>query len=308
MNYVPIRVTTLRGDQPIDFDAFVKVNEKHILYLRKGDSFEGVRLKRLKDKKLKKMFILEDAEDSYRKYLEKNMENAFDPNSGKSLEVRSEIVQGATQARSEDLMENSDSVEVYNDTKAGALKFAEFLTREGQALGHILSMENLDQNIAQHGVTVSSIAVSIANRLGINDSKQIQLLSLGALLHDFEHFHVPIDVARPVEKFNPEELAIYKQHPINGSRRLQDKKHFDQAVLNIITQHEEFINGRGFPQGVLENKLDLLSIIVGSANKLDRLLSFEKLPKAEIPRQLMLKYTGCHPLEHLKILGELVKT
>jgi len=308
MTHVPIRVSTLRGDQPIEFDAFVKINEKHILFLRKGDSFEGGRLTRLKEKKLKKMFILQDDETNYRKYLDRNIENAFDPNSGKSIEIRSEIVQGATQARSEDVMENPDNVEMYNDAKAGAMKFVEFLNREGKALTQILHMENMDQNIAHHGVTVSSIAISMAAKLGIKDPKQTQLLSLGALLHDFEHFHTPMNIARPLEAFTPDELKLYKQHPLNGSRRLQDKKHFDQVILNIISQHEEFVDGRGFPQGLAENKLDPLAIVVASANKLDRLLSFEKVPRAEIPKQLMVKYMGCHPLEHLKIMSEIIKT
>ncbi len=307
MSHVPIRVSTLRGDQPIEFDAYVKINDKHILFLRRGDSFEGARLSRLKEKKLKKMFILQDDEHNYRKYLERNIENAFDPKSGKPIETRTEIVQGATQARAEDVLENADNVDVYNDAKAGASKFVEFLNRENQALHQILTMENLDQNIAQHGVTVSSLAITLASRLGLKDSKQNQLLSLGALLHDYEHFHQPLNIARPLDQFTPEELELYKQHPINGSRRLQDKKHFDQSVLKIIAQHEEFIDGKGFPQGLPENKLDILSIIVASANKLDRLLSFEKVPRSEIPKQLMMRYTGCHPLEHLQILSEIIK-
>ena len=55
MTYVPIRVSVLRGDQKIGFDAFLEVNSKYILYLRKGDSFEGARLDRLKEKKVKKI-------------------------------------------------------------------------------------------------------------------------------------------------------------------------------------------------------------------------------------------------------------
>lgn len=308
MAHVPIRVSTLRGDQPIDFDAFVKINDKHILFLRKGDSFEGSRLTRLKEKKVKKMFILAQDENNYRKYLEHNMESALDAKSGKSIETRSEIVQGATQARSEEVMENAGNVEVYNEAKEGVLKFVEFLNQEDKALGHILNMENMDQNIAQHGVTVSSIAISIANKLGIKDPKQTQLLSLGALLHDFEHFHVPMNIARSLEAFSSEELALYRQHPMNGSRRLQDKKHFDQVVLNIISQHEECVNGQGFPQGISEAKIDPLAIIVGSANKLDRLLSFEKIPRSEIGKALMVRYAGFHPLEHLKIMTALLKS
>ena len=75
--FVPIRVCTLRGDLKIDFDAFVQVAGKHILYLRKGDSFEGERLKRLKAKKLRKMYIRVEEEDLYRAYMNKNIETTL---------------------------------------------------------------------------------------------------------------------------------------------------------------------------------------------------------------------------------------
>jgi hypothetical protein len=77
------RVCTLRGDQQINFDAFVQVAGKQILYLRKGDSFEGERLKRLKAKKLRKMYIRVEDEDAYRKYMAQNIEMAYDKTQAK---------------------------------------------------------------------------------------------------------------------------------------------------------------------------------------------------------------------------------
>ena len=53
-DFISMRVSTLRGDLKIDFDVYVKINDKMILYIRRGDSFEGPRLKRLREKKTKK--------------------------------------------------------------------------------------------------------------------------------------------------------------------------------------------------------------------------------------------------------------
>jgi putative nucleotidyltransferase with HDIG domain len=306
MSYVPIRVSTLRGDQPIEFDAYVKINDKYILYLRRGDSFEGVRLTRLREKNLKKMFIIETDEKNYLHYLEQNVSTALDKTSAKTMENRAEIVQGTTQTAAEEFMENPNNLAAYSAAKDGALQFAEFLQREDKAIYHILKMENLDNNVAHHGVAVSSLAVSLAARLGIKDSKQMQLLSLGALLHDYEHFHSAINIAQPMSNLNPQEMAIYKEHPIFGAKRLQNKVHIDPAVINIISQHEEYIDGKGFPMGLSEAQMDPLAVIVGSANKVDRLLSFEKVPKGEVGKKLMMRYTGCHPLEHLKNLSEIL--
>jgi putative nucleotidyltransferase with HDIG domain len=307
MDYVPIRVSTLRGDQKIEFDTFIKINEKFILYLRRGDSFEGTRLDRLRGKKLKKMFINPSDEQSYRKYLTKNIDNAYDRNSKTTIENRTQIIQGDQQSHAEEVMENPENERAYMEAKDAAQRFSEFLMNEDSGLAHILKLENLEHSIAHHGVTVSSLSVSLAKKLGFSDAKQLQLLTLGALLHDFGHFNTPIALNRPLNQFPPDELSLYKNHPKDGATRVQDKKHFDQVVISIISQHEEYIDGQGFPLGLTESKMDPLAVITSSANALDRLITFEGVPKAESVKKLMLTAVGKHPLQHLQLLGDIMK-
>lgn len=306
MSHIPIRVSTLRGDQAIDFDAYVKINDKYILYLRKGDSFEGPRLQRLKEKKLKKMFIVPTDENNYRAYLSRNIDMAYDKNSGKSLENRGAIVQGSQQANAEAVMEDPTNVHAYNDAKDSAARFVEFLGQEEKAFASVLKVENLDKNIAHHGVTVSTMANSLAARLGIADPRQRQMLTLGALLHDFEHFHSELDVARPLSTMTEGEMQVYRGHPLNGGKRIQGQKHFDQTVINIIVQHEEFIDGKGWPQGLKESQMDPLSVIVSSANALDRIITFEGKDRKAAAKELFISSVGKHPLQHLQLLSEMM--
>lgn len=309
MEYVPIRVSTLRGDQSIDFDAFVKINDKFILYLRKGDSFEGERLQRLKAKKLKKMFILPDAEDSYRTYLQRNIEMAYDKNSGKDIANRAEIIQGNQQSNAETVMENPENEATYNETKDAAAKFVQFLDQEApHSLSSIINIKNADQNIAHHGVTVSTLALALAKKLNMTDPKMLQLLSLGALLHDFEHFHSGLAINRPVGHMTAEEARVYKMHPQTGAEKVQNKKHFDPAVINIIAQHEEYVDGKGYPNGLTEGKMDPLAVIVAPCNMVDRLITFEGVPRKEAVRQLMITAVGRYPLNYIQALGDIMNS
>ncbi|HEY8270142.1 MAG TPA: HD domain-containing phosphohydrolase [Pseudobdellovibrionaceae bacterium] len=308
MDYVSIRVSTLRGDQKIDFNAYVKINDKMILYLRRGDSFEGDRLKRLKEKKLKKMFILNDEEGPYREYLQKNIEMAYDEKSGKNINARAEIIQGQQQSNTEELFEDPGNIESYNNTKDAAGKYVQFLLGNSKAVSSIMNITNDDCNIAHHGVTVSTLSVALAQKLGLVDPKKTQLLALGALLHDFGHYESGLSLNRPLAQFNKEETALYKNHPSVGSKKVQDKKHFDPAVINIISQHEECIDGSGFPKGLRENQLDPLAVIISSANALDRMITFEKVPRAEAGKKIMIDQVGHHPLNHIQLLSEILKT
>lgn len=307
MDYLPIRVSTLRGNQKIEFDAYVLINEKHILYLRRGDSFEGSRLNRLKEKKLRKLYILNSDEKNYLDYMNHNLDVAYSAKAGRPMEERSQIVQGLQQNSAEEVMETPHSEASYKFAKDGAAKYVDFLLKEDKGLKSILSIENTDQSISHHGVTVSTYSVALANRLGITDPKQVQLLSLGALLHDFSIFKSELKVNRPISELTPEEQKEYYEHPRTGASIVKDLKHFDRQVLNIINEHEECVDGSGFPKKLRESQTDPLSVIVSTANALDRLITFEKVPAKDAAKKLMIDQVGRHPLNHIQILQKIVQ-
>lgn len=306
MDYVSIRVSTLRGDQKIDFNAYIKINDKMVLYLRRGDSFEGDRLKRLKDKKLRKMFIMNEEENNYLTYLQKNIEIAYDNSSNKDIQTRSEIIHGAQQSNVEEVFENPESVESYNFAKDAAGKYVNFIMTNAKALGAVMNMENTDKNIAHHGVTVASLSIALAQRLGMSDDKKTQLLTLGALLHDYGHYNTNLNLSQPLAKMSTEDKALWLKHPAEGATRVQDKKHFDRTVINIIGQHEETVSGEG-PKGLREKDIDPLAMLVASSNAMDRLITFEGVPKGEAAKKMTLDHVGKYPLQHIQFLHEILK-
>ncbi len=306
MEYLPIRVSTLRGDQKINFDAYIMINDKQILYLRRGDSFEGTRLVRLKEKKVRKMYIPQTDEKNYRAYIDTNLSLAYDSKSPKTIEDRGQIVQGMQQAAAEDVMERPEDEVSYKNAKDGAAKYVEFLLKEDKGLKSVLQIENTDQNIGHHGVTVSTYSVALAKSLGITDPKQTQLLSLGALLHDFAHTKNDLKINRPLSELSTDELRTYQEHPSVGATAVKDLRHFDRTVINIILEHEECVNQSGFPNKKHENQLDPLSVIVSSANALDRIITFERTPPKEAIKKLTIEQMGRHPLNHIQILQKIV--
>lgn len=303
MSYLPIRVSTLRGDQKISFDLFVLVADKYIHYLRSGDSFEGERLQRLKKKKLKKMFIREESEGSYRNYMTQNIAIALDKNSGKSIEDRSAIVQGAQQAAAEDLMESPTNQVAYASAKEGAGQFVNFLLNENQALQTLMQMDMTDENsIAQHGVAVATTSVALANRIGWKNQQDLTLLTLGALVHDIGHVETGWDIKVDPTTVKGEDRKKYERHPSVGADLVKSMRHFDTTVINIILEHEEMINGQGFPNKLTEKKLDPASIIVATCNALDRYVRYQKLTPQEAGKKLLIEMVGRYPLNYIQAL------
>ena len=308
MSHRSIRVSTLRGDQKIDFDVFVKINDKMVHYLRRGDSFEGLRLKRLKEKKLKNLHILETDEPNYRNYLKTNIDSAYDPNSKRDIQTRAEVIHGDQQSNVEAVFENPDDQKAYEETRAASSRYVDFLMKNVQATQAVLKIENSDKSLAHHGVTVGTLAVSLSQKMKQADSKIIQWLTLGSLLHDMGLHDSKINFTQPIELLTAEEKAIYKNHPQSGTEKIQQTRHFDPQVIRIINEHEECLDGTGFPRGLRENQLDPLSIVVSSCNAMDRLITFEGISKTDAPKKLMIEQVGKHPLDQIRILGEIIKS
>jgi putative nucleotidyltransferase with HDIG domain len=222
------------------------------------------------------------------------------------MQTRAEVIQGAQQSNAEEVFENPENAECYNVAKDAAGKYVSFIMSNAQAMQSVMKIENTDKNISHHGVTVATLAIALAGKLGINDPKKTQLLTLGSLLHDYGHHNSPLNLNQPLSAMSPADLAIWKRHPAEGASRVQDKKHFDQTVLNIIAQHEETIDGQG-PMGMKEKEQDPLSIIASTANAVDRLITFEGVAQAEVAKKLMIDSVGKHPLQHLQFIGEIMK-
>lgn len=310
MNYISFRVATLRGDQKITFNAYIKINDKMVLYLKKGDSFEGTRLKKLKDKKLRKMFIVTDEEANYIEYLDNNINIAYDNKSNVNIQTRAEIIQGDQQSKIEEVFEDIDNVESYNLAKEAAGKYVDFILSNDQALSSIMNINHIensiDQKISHHSIAVATLSIALASKLGITEAKKTQLLTMGALLHDFGHYESTIDYTKPVSKMRPLEQSFYSEHPAIGAKKVRSKEHFDESVINIIEQHEELIDGTG-PGKLLENQTDPLALIVSSCNAVDRLMTYQNVSRSEVVLVSQMEAPGAHPAIHYKFLEEILK-
>ncbi len=308
MSYAPVRLSILRGQQKIGFEIYVEVASKHLLLLHKGDSFEGDRLVRLKKKNLKKIYIREEDEPLLRDYISRNIEQAYDRSSKQTEENRIQIIQGVQQSAAEALFENPADKVAYDSAKQSSQKFAEYLLAEDNAVKKLLAIENTDQNLAHHGVSVASLAVSIAKETGYNDLRNLSFIALGGILHDLGHILSNQNVARSRANFTPEEIKIYQSHPVTGAEKLKDLKHMDIQITQIILQHEENVNGSGFPGKLGENKLNPMSVFVESANIFDRLVTFEKMTQLEALKTLMITFIGRYPLTHFNAIKALIKS
>ena len=161
----------------------------------------------------------------------------------------------------------------FNDLMRG-LSAAEAETRPAY-LGSIralaAALDARDPYTAGHSERVSTLSVMMGRMMGL-DSKELEVLRLGALLHDIGKIGVTDDILRKKGPLTAEEFEQIKRHPALGARILRQVP-FLAPHLPIVELHHERPDGHGYPFGLRGEDIPLDARIVHVADAFDAMTS-----------------------------------
>lgn len=121
------------------------------------------------------------------------------------------------------------------------------ILEEDQVVEKIFDIKERSTDIYEHSISICSLAILTALKLGIEKDK-IHDIGVGCLLHDIGLRYSTIDFAKKDEKtLNQVELMEYKKHPIHGYSSLQQEDWISGLSKAIILYHHERLDGSGFP-------------------------------------------------------------
>jgi HD-GYP domain-containing protein (c-di-GMP phosphodiesterase class II) len=101
---------------------------------------------------------------------------------------------------------------------------------------------------------------------------ELDILRLGALLHDIGKIGISDDVLRKPGPLTPEEFRLIEQHPGVGARILKSV-HFLAPHLPIVELHHERPDGLGYPHKLRGHEIPMLARIVHVADAFDAMTS-----------------------------------
>ena len=165
MAFTPVRTSTLRGDQKSALTFFVEVAGKHIFTSGAATTSRAI-ASRAQGEKSQEAAHPHRGRTRLPQYLSDNIDAAYDAKSNRPMETRGQIIQGLQQAASETVMENPDDPNAYAEAKDGSQRFVHFIMNQDRAIQSLMAVENLDQNLSHHCVTVRPLPVEIGKRTG----------------------------------------------------------------------------------------------------------------------------------------------
>jgi putative nucleotidyltransferase with HDIG domain len=134
-----------------------------------------------------------------------------------------------------------------------------------------MALDARDPYTAGHSERVSAISVAIGRQMGL-DEEQLEVLRLGALLHDIGKIGVSDHVLRKPGGLTAEEFESIKQHPGLGARILRSVP-FLARHIPIVELHHERPDGKGYPHGLAGHEIPLLARIAHVADAFDAITS-----------------------------------
>ena len=153
--------------------------------------------------------------------------------------------------------------------------------------GWAKALDMRDHETEGHTRRVSSLAVRLAKRLGLN---KYQLLDIyrGALLHDIGKIGIPDQILRKPGPLNPEEREIMNNHP-DYARSMLSEIDFLQTALVIPYSHHEKWDGTGYPQQLKGSDIPLAARIFSVVDVWDALVS-DRAYRTAWPHEKVIDY------------------
>jgi putative nucleotidyltransferase with HDIG domain len=134
-----------------------------------------------------------------------------------------------------------------------------------------LALDARDPYTAGHSERVSAVSVAVGRQMQLPD-EELEILRLGALLHDIGKIGISDAVLRKPGPLTPEEFELIQEHPSVGARILRSV-HFLAPHIPIVEFHHERPDGQGYPHRLRGDEIPLFARIVHVADAFDAMTS-----------------------------------
>ncbi|GAG73483.1 unnamed protein product [marine sediment metagenome] len=134
-------------------------------------------------------------------------------------------------------------------------------------------VETRDPYSTGHQQRVSKLATVIAQEMKLPQDK-IEGTRIASLVHDIGKVNLPTEIISKPGKLIDVEFNLIKNYPKVGYDILR-KVDFPWPIAEIVLQHQEKIDGSGYPRGLKGDEICIEAKILGVANVVEAMSSYK---------------------------------
>lgn len=144
------------------------------------------------------------------------------------------------------------------------------------------------QETGEHAMRLTVLAHRLGEKLGLTGT-ELDNLSLLATLHDVGKTFIPEDILNKPGNLDEDEWELIKEHPVKGFNIASATDEFCCIAKEILYHHERW-DGNGYPEGLKEQEIPLLSRIISIVDAYDVMTSerpySKPIPQGEAIQEL----------------------
>ncbi len=158
------------------------------------------------------------------------------------------------------------------------------------------ALQEKDPYTFGHCLRVGYYTRLLAESIGLNPF-ECKLAEFTGIFHDIGKIGIPDQILKKPDNLTEIERAIIKTHPIKSEGILKPLGHipFFATLLKGIRHHHERLDGKGYPDGLQDEEIPLMSRIVLVTDTFDAVTtsrSYHDAQPAEVAYQELLRHAG----------------
>jgi putative nucleotidyltransferase with HDIG domain len=135
----------------------------------------------------------------------------------------------------------------------------------------VATLDARDRYTAGHSAAVAVYSRDIAERMGLSTADQ-RAVHLAGLVHDIGKIGLPVGLLEKEGPLTLEERRVMQNHSAIGERILAKVADYGR-IAEVVRHHHERVDGYGYPDGLDEKEIPLLSRIIAVADAYNAMTS-----------------------------------
>jgi len=182
-----------------------------------------------------------------------------------------------------DVLNDPRSGENIQRAKQTVNSMVEFILDNETSFYSLMRISSHDYYTYVHSMNVCTFCVALGSEIGLRKSPDLEMLGLGALLHDVGKSLVDPKLINKPGRLSEEEFIQIKNHVPLGLNMLKENHQLPDKTLEPVAQHHEKLTGIGYPYGLKGDQIGLFGRISSIIDIYDALTTERSYKKALSP-------------------------
>lgn len=253
-----------------------------VLYREEGSGLQKPDFNRLRQTGVRTILVHGEDLGKYEALLEDNLSNLL-ADASIPAEHKASCVHEVGTAVVRELISSEDTTQAVERASNLLDTIMEGVLSQPSVAANLLCMSGHHQTTASHMFAVSTLAILLGAEVMGRDEKALREIGLAGMLHDLGKLQIDRAILNKQTPLTPEELRIIQHHPIESVRLLSSNNTITEQVKQMILQHHERFDGRGYPLGLGGDELMTGSKIISIVDSFHALIGRRAYRKGMSP-------------------------